>query len=397
MTASPRLNAISFSKTEMTAEEPTKQGGRRISRWHRPLWWANGLAVIALLLSYLSVRVDPATFWPLAFFGIAYPYLLLANVFFLAWWLCFRRKRVLPSLVAILLGWGHIGELIQVSGSIEAPATVRTPFTLMSWNVRLFNLYNWTHNQQTRDEIMELIRVEDPDILCMQEFLNVGPGNPLMVKDSLLSSYRFTHCADAYTVHARGDHYIGIAIFSTWPVVAQGTIHFPDELNNLALWADIAIGQDTVRVYTAHLASLRFGDLDYHFIRELEQGSGADSLATAGSRIVDRIRDGFVRRSVEVAALLAHMDSSPWPVVYCGDMNDTPMSYSYHQMRKAGLGDAFVESGQGIGNTYIGIVPSFRIDHILYGPQFLAWGFRTLPDELSDHHAIITSLGLKEE
>jgi endonuclease/exonuclease/phosphatase (EEP) superfamily protein YafD len=97
-----------------------------------------------------------------------------------------------------------------------------------------------------------------------------------------------------------------------------------------------------------------------------------------------------------VAKLVEHIRISPWPVVYCGDLNDTPMSYSYHLLRKAGLEDAFVESGQGIGDTYIGDLPSFRIDHILHGGPFAAWGFRTLPDELSDHRAIITHLGLKD-
>lgn len=379
----------------MSTEPPTGKGTKkRASRWHLPIWWANGLAVLALLLSYLSARVDPSTFWPLALLGIAYPFLLLANLLCIGWWLVFRPKRIWPSLIVILIGWGHLGEYVQLPGASKPPKDVRTPFTLMSWNVRLFNLYNWTHNQQTRDEMMELIRVEDPDILCMQEFLNVAPGNPIMVKDSLLSSYRFTACADAYTVHAHGDLDIGIAIFSTWPIVAQGTIHFPDDLNNLSLWADIAVGADTIRVYTAHLASLRFVDNDYDFIRTIEQGGGSDSLTTAGGRILRRIKNAFLRRSGEVAMILAHMESSPWPVVYCGDLNDTPMSYSYHQLIRSGLSDAFMEGGEGFGHTYIGDFPSFRIDHILYSQRFRSWDFRTLPDELSDHRAITCHLGL---
>lgn len=377
----------------MASDEPGHKR-KRVSWWHRPVWWANGAAVLGLLLAYLSTRVDPATSWPLAFFGIAYPYLLLLNLACIAWWAVFRRKRIWPSLLAILAGWSYIGDYVQVLGTAKQPAQVQTPFTLMSWNVRLFDLYNWKHNQQTRDEMMELIRVEDPDILCMQEFLHVGPGNPLVVKDSLLSSYRYTACADAYTVHTRSNQYMGIAIFSTWPIVEQGTIHFPDELNNLCLWADIAVGPDTIRVYTAHLASLRFGDDDYRFIRYLERGAGGDSLTVAGTRILGRMKDAFIRRSGEVRTIAAHMATSPWPVVYSGDLNDTPMSYSYHELVRAGLSDAFVESGTGLGHTYIGVVPSFRIDHILHGPQFRSWGFRTLPDELSDHRAIICSLGL---
>lgn len=377
------------------AFEPAHTVRKRVSRWHRPVWWANGLAVLALLLAYASTRVNPQHWWPLAFFGMAYPYLLWANLAFVGWWLLFRRKRMLPSLLAVLLGWTFLGQYVQPFGRTTAPGNVRNPFTLMSWNVRLFNLYNWSHNQQTRDEIMELLRVEDPDILCMQEFLNVGPGNPLMVKDTLLTSYRFTHCADAYTVHTRGDQYLGIAIFSTYPILRHGSLHFPDELNNLCLWADIAVNTDTIRVYTAHLASLRFGDGDYQFIRHLEKGGGSDSLARAGGRIMARIKDAFIRRANEVAMITAHMRTSPWPVVYCGDLNDTPMSYSYHELLRSGLVDAFAESGQGFGNTYIGDVPSFRIDHIMHGPQFRSWGFRTLPDELSDHHPITCSLGVR--
>ena len=55
---------------------------------------------------------------------------------------------------------------------------------VMSYNVRLFDLYNWSHNTATRNEILDLIRVEDPDILCLQEFVHAddpigsSPGTP---------------------------------------------------------------------------------------------------------------------------------------------------------------------------------------------------------------------------
>src|SRR5262245_27648201 len=92
------------------SEETTTVKKKRPSRWHTPIWWLNGLAVIGLLLAYLSGMVSPATFWPLAFFGMAYPFLLTANVACLAWWLLFRRKRMWPSLIAIALGGGSMGE-----------------------------------------------------------------------------------------------------------------------------------------------------------------------------------------------------------------------------------------------------------------------------------------------
>ncbi len=135
---------------------------RRPSRWHGPFWLLNGLAVIALLLAYLSIHISPRTFWPIAFFGMAYPFILGANVLFLLWWAIFRRKRMIPSLVAMLLGWVYMGEYIQLMGHRDQPKDIHAPFKVMSWNVRIFDLYNWNHNKRTREEMLDLIRVEDP-------------------------------------------------------------------------------------------------------------------------------------------------------------------------------------------------------------------------------------------
>jgi endonuclease/exonuclease/phosphatase family metal-dependent hydrolase len=383
------------STTEQPSTPPSaKRKGVRPSRWHRPLWWLKGLAVIALLLSYISIRVDPHTWWPLAFFGIAYPYILLANAAFVCWWLVFRKKRMLPSALAILLGFGHVGEYVQLLGDDDAPADKTKAFRVMSWNVRIFDLYNWNHNERSREEMLDLIRVEDPDILCMQEFLNEDRGPQEPVREQLLSDYRFTHKADEYTAHTKHGHHFGIATFSTKPIVARGVIHFPGDLNNLCLWTDIAVGSDTLRVYNAHLASLRFGDEDYRLMNDLEDAT-KKQWEEGGKRILRRLKSGFIRRASQMEQIAAHMEKSPHPVIWCGDMNDTPMSYSYHQLEELGLVDAFVESGQGIGHTYIGAFPSFRIDHLMHSQKLRSWGFRTLPDELSDHHPIICSMELR--
>ncbi len=379
---------MSIAAAEVTAQ-------RRPSRWHGPFWWLNGLAVIALLLAYLSIHISPRTFWPVAFFGMAYPYLLASNLLFLLWWSIFRRKRMIPSLVAVLLGWGHMGEYVQLVGDRVQPDEVNSPFKVMSWNVRIFDLYNWNHNKRTREEMLDLIRVEDPDILCMQEFLNEDKGEDQPVRDLLLKDYRFTNSAEEYTAHTRSGHHFGIATFSTWPILAKGAIHFPDDLNNLCLWADIKVGSDTVRVYNAHLASLRFGRADYQFMEEMGNGERQPDLGPGGRRIARRLKSGFQRRAAQTDAIVEHMRTSPHPVIWGGDMNDAPMSYSYHQLRELDLKDAFVESGRGVGHTYIGAFPSFRIDHILHGPQLRSWAFKTLPDELSDHRPITCWMGIE--
>ena len=113
----------------------------RPSRWHRPLWWANLLAVPPLLLAYLSTLVSPATFWPLAFFGMAYPFVLLTHFFFLVWWALFRPKRMLVSAIVVGIGFGHIGDHLQVLGRRHPPKDIADEhLKVMSYNVRLYEL-----------------------------------------------------------------------------------------------------------------------------------------------------------------------------------------------------------------------------------------------------------------
>src|SRR5436190_5427326 len=154
----------------MTEEVPTTPK-KRPSRWHRPLWWLNVLAVVVLLFTYLAPQVSPSRFWLLALFGMTFPYQVMVHFAFLSWWLVFRRKRMLLSGVALLLGWGHVADHFQLFGRKDAPDDIAgTPVKLMSFNVRVFDLYNWSHNKATRDAIFALFRRENADILCLQEF-----------------------------------------------------------------------------------------------------------------------------------------------------------------------------------------------------------------------------------
>ena len=368
--------------------------GRRVSRWHLPIWWLNWASVLALFLAYLAIRVSPATFWPLAFFGMVYPFVLATQLFFLFWWLIFRRKRMLLSAVTVLLGWNHVTDFIQVLS--EPKSTEGEQVSVMSWNVRLFDLYNWSHNRTNRDEMYDLLLTEAPDIFCAQEFFRSDDPKYFDTRDTLLRNFHWSGVHDHYVQHTKAGHHFGIAIFSTKPIVGKGQVEFPGDHNNSCIWADIAMLGDTVRVYNAHMASIHFDYPDYQFMRDLDDGMEGDSLRSGGARIVSRLKNAFIRRAGQVELIRDHMRHSPHPVVLCTDMNDTPMSYAYHYL-DADLVDAFEESGSGLGHTYIGDFPSFRIDHIMHSPDLQASGFRTLPDELSDHRPIMCWIGKAEE
>ncbi|MCW5849843.1 MAG: endonuclease/exonuclease/phosphatase family protein [Anaerolineae bacterium] len=370
---------------EANEEAPRK---RRPSFWLRPLWWLNGLSALVLLITYPAPHISPDHFWPLALLAMAYPFQVLVQAGFIVLWLLFRRKRMLLPITVLLLGYGHIADHFKLFGRQGAPQGIEVPgVKLMSWNVRLFDLYNWSGNRVTRDAIFDVLLREDADILCLQEFFHSDDERFFRTREPLLKDLRYRHLHEHYGHEARFGQRFGIATFSAWPVVDRGTITFEANPNNLCIWSDIALPGDTIRVYNAHLGSYHFGDDDYKFIGELDTDTKGEELRRGGLRILRLLRRGLRQRAAEVERIAAHMAGSPHPVVFCGDINDVPMSYGYHMLRKDRC-DAFRESGRGRGGTYVGALPSLRIDHILHDDAIASWGFVTHPEELSDHRAI---------
>ena len=361
---------------------------KRPSRWHLPLWWANGLAVLLLLLTYLAPHMSPKLFWPLTMLAYAFPFQLLLHAGFLCYWLLFRRKRMLLSGIALLVGYGHVADHVQVFGSDEKPAdAIGDGVKLLSWNVRLFDLYNWDDNVRTRDAIFDVLKQEDAGILCLQEFFHSPDQRFFRTRDAIMGKlgHRAEHLAWTHRVKKYDQHF-GIATFTRHRIAARGRLDFGRKTNNICIWTDIVIGLDTIRVFNAHLASLHFGHAEYQFIDSMRADPNAGAIQSRGGRILELVRDGAVRRAGEAAVIDSALRASPHPAVFCGDINDVPMSYAYHRLRGPML-DAFTESGRGLGGTYIGKLPKLRIDHILHDEAIASWGFRTLPQKLSDHHA----------
>jgi endonuclease/exonuclease/phosphatase (EEP) superfamily protein YafD len=105
-----------------------------------------------------------------------------------------------------------------------------------------------------------------------------------------------------------------------------------------------------------------------------------------------KLRKAFIIRSTQVNTLSAHIASCPYPVILSGDFNDTPSSYTYHQLVMK-LTDSFVESGNGLFmNTYAGKFPSFRIDYILHSDWFRSVSYQTMQVDISDHYPIAATL-----
>ncbi|TND08926.1 MAG: metal-dependent hydrolase [Bacteroidetes bacterium] len=377
------------SDISVTIREPRPKRPFRL--YDRIIWWLNIAAALMLGLSYFAPWVSPAVFWPVAFLGLGYGVLALANLLFAAYFALRKRKRAFVSLVVLLAGFPVFG-LHYCFTSKEADFSAGT-FKVMSYNTKLFDLYNWSHNAQTRSKMFDMMLNEKPDLLCLQEFYTEDTGS-LRNFDTLKAILGLPYAHSEYTITLRKTDHWGIATFSRYPIVNQGSIVFNNRSNNICIYSDMLIRGDTVRVYNMHLQSIRFGYADQQFIHNITHGKETEDEIENSKNIMRRVKRAFTRRAGQAESIARHISSSPYPVIVCGDFNDTPISYAYHTISEK-LEDAFLESGSGMGRTFseYPLVP--RIDYILHSPYYEASGFTVIKKELSDHYPVVCRLKKK--
>ncbi|WP_192820217.1 endonuclease/exonuclease/phosphatase family protein [Rufibacter sp. LB8] len=351
-------------------------------------------AAVLLVVSHFSSYVNPAVFWSASLVALTYPVLLLVNVLFVLYWLLIKSRALFISLFAVLVGFDNLRTQIQFNlAQPEVPAQAQKT-RVLSFNARLFDLYNWTGNPLTREKIFKMVQDEAPDIVCFQEFYTSAKKGRNNL-DTLVQLQPAKNQHVAYTETLRGTDHWGIATFSKYPIVGRGNILFNEITNNICIFTDLRIGQDTVRVYNVHFQSNRFKREDYEFLGNPNAKPTNDEKIMASRNILKRLQVGAVKRAQQVQVVAEHIKKSPYPVIVCGDFNDPPASFTYNTISK-GLQDAFLQSGWGLGNTFNGLFSVLRIDYILHDRRLVGSGYRTIRQNLSDHYPIVTDLWMKK-
>ncbi|MDA7803024.1 endonuclease/exonuclease/phosphatase family protein [Crocinitomix sp.] len=357
----------------------------------RMFFLLNVLNSCVLIGAYLATHISPNSFYYLAYLGLSYPIWLTIEILFIIFWLVFKRRYIWLSIFTILIGFNHLRHFISISLSqTELKAKVK----LVSYNVHIFNLYDLENRERKRDEIFAFLKEEDAGIYCFQEFYHQEENTSFQTKDLMLDLLNTPYYHERYTHEMSRKRYFGVATFSKYPIINKGEISFENDPNNFCIFSDIVCDIDTIRVFNAHIGSIRLQSDDYQFFEENNQ-SDFDQNNEAGLRILRRLKIGFEKRTPQALKIAEEIKKSPYPVVLCGDMNDTPISYCYRQFSRL-LEDAFVTAGNGIGTTYIGVVPSNRIDYIFYSDDFKAANFTTHDLDCSDHKPISCEIGFEE-
>jgi endonuclease/exonuclease/phosphatase family metal-dependent hydrolase len=338
-----------------------------------------GISVFLYLLSATAPFISPAKTPIMGFIGLAFPLLLMVMLFWLGWWLLISYKYALIPLVALMLSSNSLYHYFSFHFYPAHTDTLKKTYSILTYNVKVFDLY-WTKDGHSSRQILKAIFDANADIVCLQEFYTDNSETFSMLQ-KLSAVYPYYHFENTLTL--RGTDKWGIATFSKFPIRKKEAILFEQAQHNLAIVSDIFIEGALIKVYNAHLQSIHLNDEEIESIEYI-----ADSIRWKPvDNALAKMYSAFRWRAQQAEKLKSHINNAAAPVIVAGDFNETPNSYVYRTLSK-GLNDSFVKAGKGIGYTYFGKLPAFRIDYILLDKKFTVHSHEVLRNPYSDHFAV---------
>lgn len=337
------------------------------------------LAAGLLLLSCLSLFLDPVHFWFFTIFGLLFMPLFVLNLALLIWAVMRKSKAAIIPFLAILPSLFFIGKFYQWSDNRKDSDT--DGITMVSYNVGRFVQYGaGTAKDRTScaDSVVSFIKSCNADIICLQE---VQIANANQVKKWIKDNFRGYN--SEYYVMLAGNGAFGNITLSRFPITDKGKFDFENS-TNLALYTDIDVKGKKVRIYNCHLQSY---------------GLSASRILTSMGRneelqkAQDKMRTSIIRRPKQVAQVLRDIRECPLETIVAGDFNDTPMSHTYYMLNKDHK-DTFTHAGKGFGGTFVNFRHLLRIDYVLIPNDAEALSYEVPRVRCSDHFPVVTKFAL---
>ncbi|HNB80621.1 MAG TPA: endonuclease/exonuclease/phosphatase family protein [Chitinophagaceae bacterium] len=355
------------------------------------LFLLNLIFALALAICRLVPMASPYEYSFLALLGIFTPVLFVVNSIFFFLWL-FNRKwlYILVPAVALLMAWPVVRVCFSFHPQRE-PVSVEEnkSFRVLSYNVRLLDLYHWSGREDTRKKMLEFFRTKNADVLCLQEFYTGSEKNTTRNLEAIRRVCGYEYQAECNMYVSRRGKW-GSVLFSHFPILNTSNIEIDMNGNNLLQKADLQIGTDTVSVFNVHLKSNKLSKAETEMMQHAEVPSWTDSNLKYSRSILAKLQDNATNRALEADIVFNTVSMSRYPTLVCGDFNDLPCSYVYFRIRGQ-LQDAFLEKGMGLGNTYRSRWPFFRIDYLFHHPKIKLLQFETLQVPWSDHNPVIAT------
>lgn len=340
--------------------------------------------IVALLSSCLCAvcpLISPSTFVWTAFFGLAFWMILFANITILIILIFLKSRRTL--LIPILALLFSIPGFIKSYSFGEAKNDTAT-LKVMTYNIGVFRDYkvNSRSVADVKKSLARLVNEQSPDILCLQES-GKWPQNRAS-EFSKMIGYKY------YSINTSN----GNSYFSKFPLEDVKTFN-NDVISKFADIKKVRINKDkSFYLVNCHFNSFGISSEEIEYINDTK--NIVKDKEIYGKSVIKKLTRGFKLRTKSTQVLIDELPDDDMPLIICGDFNDTPLSYTYNQMLKAGLKDAFITASNGIGKTYCGALPLLRIDYFWYNDNIEVIEYKRIKQTTSDHYPLLMSFNIKE-
>lgn len=339
------------------------------------------VGLVAMVLSVANAFINPQRFIWTTLFGLAFWVIFIFNVVVFLLLLMQWSRWVWISVLALIIAIPGFNKSFSYGKKVEADNSIR----VMSYNIHNFRHVNGeTDREQFAYQIINKVREQNPDILCVQEFFGTYKSGVTRQKCIALFSESIEM---PYVYYNRKNNYGGNVIFSKYPVtkVSEDTGFGQEHTYGVMVSVDAG---DKGHFYVAnvHLLSYRITDDEIDIL--MSSSDHKDDINPVGKTVLQKLGFAFQRRSEELEQVLQGMPKVDAPVIVCGDFNEPPLSYNYRQMQKAGFTDTFTKVGRGIKPTYAGKLPLLRIDYIWANDKITPLNFKRCRYKASDHYPV---------
>ena len=339
------------------------------------LFLVNLVFAVLLLLSTMAGVVAPSRFAGLSLLSYAFLPLLIINVLFAIFWLCFMRWQCLLSIVVIAVRLNYVLLSFQIGGTSEAKVEEGVNvLKVMSFNTHAFLGRDGDMKYaEGAAQFIDIVRQQQPDIICLQEY-NVGKR--YKTSDTLI--------AMGYKYYSKKQMY-GDICFSRYPITKSKNLG-----SNSRIFADVNVDGKKIRIVGLHLGSYHLNSDDLVTMGEVVKGKADNEALT----IAGKLKRAVIKHESEWNDFILPMVSSyEGSMIMVGDFNDIPTSYLHSQVRKY-MVDTYTEHGSGLGTTYHGDFPVYRIDYIFHTRDLQSLSYQRIKTDISDHYPIFAEFRL---
>lgn len=369
-----------------------------------------GIFLLIFLSAAFSDLISPLRFVYPSFLGLGFGALsVIAIIWLVLLILCHRWPSTIAMVIGLIIAHEPMWRYCPLHLSSQEPITnVYTidgkQHTYPVDSIRLLT-YNTcqmgqTHLSKIKEDIpvMNFIRETKADIVCLQEYgfsLSKKGHTEEQLRNSLKDLYPYYDF-----LRYPGSKALGLAVYSRFPIVKSTRIDKSEKKYITSIHYTLDIHGRKVTLVNNHLKNTGIAMEDRVFTEGMIEHFEKDGIGRIKQSVMRSLSKAYIERAKQSNTIRRYLEEKTdksLPTIICGDMNDTPVSYSYRTM-KGSLCDTWEEVGFGTGTTYNRHHFLFRIDHIFHSEHFRALDVKVLNQyKYSDHYPVLATFQLLPE